>query len=244
MRQRRRILIIVFCSLPIGCSSWGNFWAGGNASASDLQNANTVPGAPTGLTFSTKTANSIALTWGAVAGATGYKVYRAATSGGALTLLASPTATNHGDTGLTASTSYFYKTSATNSLGEGPLSAEATIATYSIPNFVGMTPSDGATGVPNTTSIVLTFSEAINPSTVDATSGGPCAAQTILVSADSFVNCLGILASFSGGNTIITLPAPGLWPTASTIRVRITTNVQSANGIPVPTQPDRSFSVP
>ena len=214
-----------------GCSGWGNFWQTQNETGAQAS----VPAIPTGLTFSTKTAASISLTWGAVQAATGYKIYRASTSGGALTLLGSPGSIGYADTGLTANTQYYYKVSALNAAGESLLSAEVAIATYSIPSLVNITPADGATGVGTTTNIVLTFSEAINPSTVDATSGGPCAAQTVLVSSNNFVNCYGMTTSFSGGNTIATL-VYALWPGATTIKVRITTAVQSANGVPLGSQ--------
>ena len=68
--------------------------------------------APGALTVGARTANSIALSWNASNGATGYNVYRngAKLNGAALT------ATNYTDGGLAASTSYTYQVSA---LGNG-----------------------------------------------------------------------------------------------------------------------------
>ncbi|WP_069170968.1 chitinase [Streptomyces griseus] len=76
-----------------------------------------VPGAPAGLTVGTTTSSSVALSWNAVSGATGYTVYRdgakAATSSGASATV----------TGLAADTAYQFAVSATNAAGESVRSA-------------------------------------------------------------------------------------------------------------------------
>jgi hypothetical protein len=106
----------------------------------------TVPAhlaAPTGLTASASSSSSIGLSWTAVPGATGYKIYRAtsasvATSG---TATATSTATTYSDTGLTASTAYYYKVVPNNSVvSAGAASSEAT-ATTSASGGGGGTPS-------------------------------------------------------------------------------------------------------
>lgn len=66
--------------------------------------------APTGLA-GTPTANSIALTWGAVTGATMYHVYRNGI------LIASPSTNSFTDSGLSASTHYTYQVSAVDDTG-------------------------------------------------------------------------------------------------------------------------------
>ena len=86
-----------------------------------------VPAAPTIAVTSSSGQNSIAITDGANNGAaiTAHKVYRGLTSGGE-TLLGTFVGTSlFVDTGLTNGTTYYYKVSAVNSVGEGALSAEA-----------------------------------------------------------------------------------------------------------------------
>lgn len=67
-----------------------------------------LPAAPTGLTAGSATSSSIALSWAAVPGATGYNVYQ----GGAKVLSASGTSATV--PGLAASTAYTFQVTATN----------------------------------------------------------------------------------------------------------------------------------
>jgi PKD repeat protein len=96
--------------------------------------AGTPPGAPTGLTATGGNAQ-VSLSWTAPASnggvaITSYRVYRGTASGGE-TLLTSGGCSGLGvvlsctDSGLTNGTTYYYKVSAVNSLGEGPQSNEA-----------------------------------------------------------------------------------------------------------------------
>jgi PKD repeat protein len=96
--------------------------------------AATAPGAPTGLTAMAAN-KAVTLGWTAPASTggasiTSYRVYRGTTSGGE-TLLTGGGCSNLGavltctDNGLTNGTTYYYKVSALNSVGEGPLSSEA-----------------------------------------------------------------------------------------------------------------------
>ncbi|MER5728482.1 glycoside hydrolase family 18 protein [Streptomyces sp. NPDC002138] len=72
------------------------------------------PAAPTGLTASGATANSLTLSWSAVTGATGYTLYR----DGAAPLAVSGTSATV--TGLAASTTYSFQVGASNAAGESP----------------------------------------------------------------------------------------------------------------------------
>ncbi|MHB8604797.1 MAG: fibronectin type III domain-containing protein [Thermoplasmatota archaeon] len=87
------------------------------------------PGAPSALTASGGNAQ-VSLSWGAAAtnGAaiTDYKIYRATASGSETYISHTGGAnTSYADKGLTNGQAYFYKVSAVNSVGEGPLSNEA-----------------------------------------------------------------------------------------------------------------------
>ena len=83
---------------------------------------------PAGLAVTTRTANSIALSWSAASGATGYNVYR----NGAKVTPTPVTGTTFNDTGLAASTSYNFQASSVNSGGtESALSGVVTGTTTS-----------------------------------------------------------------------------------------------------------------
>ncbi|MGQ4414780.1 chitinase [Streptomyces sp. SAS_269] len=82
--------------------------------------APTVPAAPAGLTVSGTTSSSVTLSWSAVSGATGYDVYRNGTK------VTAVTGTSATITGLTASTSYSFQVTATNSAGESAKSGTVT----------------------------------------------------------------------------------------------------------------------
>ncbi|MZE50954.1 chitinase [Streptomyces sp. SID5770] len=82
-----------------------------------------VPATPAGLAAGTVTSSSIDLSWGAVSGATAYKVYR----DGANPQTVSGTSTTV--TGLTADTAYQFQVAATNSAGESAKSTAVTART-------------------------------------------------------------------------------------------------------------------
>lgn len=83
--------------------------------------------APGGLAVGTRTASSIALSWNAASGATGYNVYRNGTKVNGTPL----TSTGYLDAGLAASTSYTYQVSSTGNGVESAKSAGVTGSTTS-----------------------------------------------------------------------------------------------------------------
>ncbi|MFF3602415.1 chitinase [Streptomyces sp. NPDC002463] len=83
----------------------------------------TAPATPAGLAAGSVTTSSVALSWSAVSGATGYKVYR----DGANPQTVSGTSTTI--TGLAADTAYQFQVSATNAAGESAKSAAVTART-------------------------------------------------------------------------------------------------------------------
>ncbi|MFD8467061.1 chitinase [Streptomyces cyaneofuscatus] len=76
-----------------------------------------IPAAPAGLTAGATTTSSVALSWNAVSGATGYKVYRDGVQA------TTSTGTSATVTGLAADTAYQFTVSATNAAGESVKSA-------------------------------------------------------------------------------------------------------------------------
>ncbi|HEX4956118.1 MAG TPA: fibronectin type III domain-containing protein [Thermoanaerobaculia bacterium] len=68
----------------------------------------TPPAAPTGLSATAVSSSQINLSWSAVSGATEYRILRSTTSGGPYTQVGTSTTTSFSNTGLTASTTYYY----------------------------------------------------------------------------------------------------------------------------------------
>ncbi len=128
---------------PNGCWDWWGYDSANYAKKSGPQMAavkamvdhlasGTAPAAPaplaapSGVTASGATASSVKLAWGAVAGATGYDVWRGPTKVNAAPL----TATSLNDTGLAPATLYHWTIRAVASGGaEGPASAIAAAST-------------------------------------------------------------------------------------------------------------------
>jgi fibronectin type 3 domain-containing protein len=100
----------------------------------------TLPGAPAGLT-ATAGNNQVSLSWTAPsnggAAISAYKVYRSATSGAEAILTTLGNVTTYTNTGLVAGTTYFYKVSAVNAVGEGTLSGEASAIPTAAPPLLG-----------------------------------------------------------------------------------------------------------
>jgi uncharacterized protein YjdB len=76
-----------------------------------------VPSVPAAVKAASSSYNSINVSWGGVTGASGYEVYKAASSTGTYTLIYKGTAKNYNNTGLTTGTSYYYKVRAYRTVG-------------------------------------------------------------------------------------------------------------------------------
>ncbi len=97
----------------------------------NVQNSGATPTAPTAPTLNSATAGnaSVTLNWSVPtsdggSAITGYRVYRSNTSGAETLLTTLGPATSFTDTGLTNGSTYYYKVSAVNSVGESGLSSE------------------------------------------------------------------------------------------------------------------------
>jgi len=129
---------------------------------------------PTGLQ-ATAGDTTVALSWTASTGATGYYVKRGTSSGGPFTQVGSPSATTYSDTGLKNGSTYFYVVSALNGNGESGNSNEAS-ATPQAPS----TPPPAPTNLVATagdTVVTLTWSASATASSYNVkrstTNGGP-----------------------------------------------------------------------
>jgi chitodextrinase len=112
---------------------------------------NTPPTAPTGLTGTSPSASTVALSWSASSdntGVTGYEIYR----GTASTPIATTTGTTVTDTGLSPSTTYSYIVKAVDATGNRSApSNTATVSTQAGGTTITLTPIDDATIDPATT---------------------------------------------------------------------------------------------
>ncbi len=133
-----------------------------------------APPAPTNLTATPGNA-IVTLTWTASAGATGYNVKRATTSGGPYTQLAAPTSNGYTDSSVTNGTTYYYVVSATNSTGESANSPEVS-ATPSAPSVAPAAPTNLA-ATPGNAIVTLTWTASAGATGYNVkratTSGGP-----------------------------------------------------------------------
>jgi fibronectin type 3 domain-containing protein len=135
-----------------------------------------APAAPTNLTATPGNA-VVALTWTASAGATGYNVKRATTSGGPYTQLAAPSSNGYTDSSVTNGTTYYYVVSAFNSSGESANSAQVS-ATPNAPSVSPAAPTN-LTATPGNAVVTLTWTASTGATGYNVkratTSGGPYA---------------------------------------------------------------------
>ncbi|MGW1991545.1 fibronectin type III domain-containing protein [Embleya sp. NPDC001921] len=146
-----------------------------------------IPAVPAGLAAGTPTASSVPLSWTAVPGATGYKVYRDGV------LAQTVTGTSATVTGLTQATTYSFQVSATNSAGESAKSA-AVSATTSGVVVVPATPTGLTAGTPTATTVPLSWTavpgatgyNVYRNGTLAQTATGPSATVTGLTPATAY----------------------------------------------------------
>ena len=104
----------------------------GCSSRSSAVSATTTPETPETPTAATQSESAISISWSAVAGATHYKLYRSATSGGLFAQIGGEiAATDYVDASdLAVNTSYYYQLEACNDNGCSGRSLEVSAATY------------------------------------------------------------------------------------------------------------------
>lgn len=91
--------------------------------------ARTAPAAPTGVTVSNISTNSLTLSWSSASSASGYNVYMATPNDSNYAKIATVTSTSLVKSGLTANTNYWFYVSAYNSYGTSQDSTHVTAAT-------------------------------------------------------------------------------------------------------------------
>jgi subtilase family serine protease len=133
-------------------TGWGTF-NGANLLAS-LSPVTSKPSTPTGLTAIAGD-GSVALKWNASTGASSYNVYRGTAPGGEGTtpMVSGITSTSYTDSTVTNGVTYYYKVSATNSIGTSGLSNEASAT----PATTVLTITSGPTATYSKTSATISW---------------------------------------------------------------------------------------
>jgi fibronectin type 3 domain-containing protein len=133
-------------ALLAGCGS------GENASSSP---AVAVPAAPSGLAVAAGD-NEITISWGAVAGATSYNIYRSTTAGVKGAKVGASTSTSYVDATAQNGSAYYYVVTAENAAGEGSPSAQSAAVTPSAPVAVPAAPT-GLQATPGDAQVTLSW---------------------------------------------------------------------------------------
>lgn len=84
---------------------------------------------PSGLTATVASATQINLSWQSVQGATAYQIERSLTGSSGWEQIATPSATSYNNTGLTGSTTYYYRVRATSTSGTSAYSSDVSATT-------------------------------------------------------------------------------------------------------------------
>jgi fibronectin type 3 domain-containing protein len=106
-------------------------YAGASLTGSYSTGACTPPAAPTSLTATASSSSQINLNWLAPAGATSYTILRSTVSGGPYSSVGTATTASFSNTGLAASTTYFYVVKASNGTCTSGNSTQASATTFS-----------------------------------------------------------------------------------------------------------------
>jgi hypothetical protein len=118
-----------------GNNTGGNSGDTGDNTGSDTDGGTTTSSSvPTGVKAAAQSSSSISISWNAVSGATGYKVYYekgAASTSSTKNLAGTTNLTSFVHTGLDANTTYYYYVKAVNSAGESGYSSSVSAKTSS-----------------------------------------------------------------------------------------------------------------
>ncbi len=197
-----------------------------------------APAAPTNLVANAGD-GQVTVLWDPVAGAISYALFIADGAAAAARTDVGG-ATSWTAVGLTNGHSYGFSVSAVGSAGEGARSAAVTATPA--PNLslaVTAMPGDAATSVARNTSIIVAFNKTLTTSTV--TTGSGCTGSVVL-SSDSFSNCVAMGAPASAdGKTFTVAPAQPL-KGATGFKLRVTKAVKDGNGVALAAELNTSFT--
>ena len=100
------------------------------------------------------------------------------------------------------------------------------------PTVTSTNPLNAATAIAPGTSVSVTFSEAMNPTTLTTNTAGSACSGSFQVSSTAFASCvqMSVTPVASGGNTVFTITPTAALADLTTYQIRITTGVQDAAG--------------
>jgi hypothetical protein len=110
----------------------GNGTGTGSGTGTGGGTTGTKPSIPTGVKATAESSSSISVTWNSVSGATSYKIY-SGTTAGSFPNETKETNTSHTFTGLNSSTTYYFRITAVNSVGESTQSTTVSAKTEAPP---------------------------------------------------------------------------------------------------------------
>jgi fibronectin type 3 domain-containing protein len=139
--------------------------------SSSSSSCSVVPSAPTGLTATASSSSAIGLSWSAVTAPANctigsYKVYGSTTSGftpSSSNLLGSPTGTTFSNTGLAASTTYYYVVEATDADGNSAASSQTSAKTAAASCSAVPSAPTGLTATASSSSVIGLSWTAVTP---------------------------------------------------------------------------------
>lgn len=106
---------------------------------------------------------------------------------------------------------------------------ECTTNVCASPHVLSFSPADGATNVATSSTITVTFSTAMNPTTLTVQANAGNCSGSLQLSADNFTTCLGLTGLTPSGATLTATPAGGF--AANThYQLRVTASAQDTFG--------------
>ncbi|HEX4452758.1 MAG TPA: Ig-like domain-containing protein [Kofleriaceae bacterium] len=91
-------------------------------------------------------------------------------------------------------------------------------------------PVDGTIGVRVNPAIVLTFNLAVDPTTITPIAAAGACAGSVQLSADGFVTCIGLAATYNTADTVATLATASALTSGTTYKVRVLGTVATTAG--------------